>query len=1126
MKSKQFYKLLLLLLVVSFPCFSQYNYGEALQKSIFFYEAQQSGEIPDWNRVTWRGNSGMDDGSDVQIDLTGGWYDAGDHVKFGFPMAYSTTVLAWGMIEYKDAYENSGQLEQMKKNLRFVCDYFIKCHTAPNEFYGQVGKGSADHAWWGSAEVMPMTRPAYKITTAKPGSDLAGETAAALAAASMVFADSDPSYSATLITHAEQLYSFADTYRGKYSDAITDAADYYKSWSGYQDEIVWGAIWLYKATGNATYLTKAESEYSFLGNEGQTNFKAYKWGLAWDDKSYGSYVLLADITGKQKYKSDSERHLDYWTTGFNGERIAYSPGGQAHLTTWGSLRHSANTAFLAFVYSDKVPSSKASTYHNFAVNQINYILGDNPSNRSYVVGFGNNPPKNPHHRTAHGTWTNNLVGPPTVSRHTLYGALVGGPGAANDQYTDDRGDYIANEVACDYNAGFTGALARMYNEFGGTPLANFPIEETPTNEFLADAKFNSSNQYGVTVSVMARNHTAWPARAVKKLSFKYFFNISEGVAAGYSINDYNINLSYSQGSSSLVVKPWDEENHVYYAEVSFPGENVAPAGQSESRREAQINIQVSHGMPWDISNDYSAIGLSGNTRINSTKIPMYNDGELIHGVEAPGGNTPKASFTASSTNAPAPATISFDASSSTDPNGDVLTYTWNFGDGTTASGVTVTHTYTTAANYTVKLTVSDGVNTDDETKTVKITSGAPIAKFTTDQDVYVAPTTAFFDASNSIDPNGDALTYSWDFGDGTTATGVTVSHSYINIGDYSVVLTVSDGNETGTKTKVLKVTDGAPVAAFSVSDTQGTAPLTVSFDASDSADPSGTGLLYTWDFGNGQTGSGETITTTYTDAGTYTATLTVINPYGVDVATKVITVEEPLNCGFGAPLATPLPNIGNKQYNNAHVLGNGGPNLSNLNNFTINWDLQNNGLYQFSILTTNGVPAWWNDLLPKVSQSFNQAEPEVTISGSGFADLDGTYWVTMDGNNFVMVSKNGGFTIYFSNSSQAPSCESSARAVKIENTTSKTKSLPVMVKPNPATTYLDVLLSRNDVMSKGLHKGNIRLLNVSGQVLKTYSFDNQQKIRISIEDITKGFYILEVENNTTGERTTRKILVK
>src|ERR671912_643426 len=88
-----------------------FNYAEALQKSLFFYEAQRSGDLPASNRVNWRGDSGRQDGSDVGRDLTGGWYDAGDHVKFGLPMAATATMLAWSLVDYRSAYTATGQLD-------------------------------------------------------------------------------------------------------------------------------------------------------------------------------------------------------------------------------------------------------------------------------------------------------------------------------------------------------------------------------------------------------------------------------------------------------------------------------------------------------------------------------------------------------------------------------------------------------------------------------------------------------------------------------------------------------------------------------------------------------------------------------------------------------------------------------------------------------------------------------------------------------------------------------------------------------------------------------------------------------------------------------------------------------
>ena len=307
---------------------ADYNYGEALQKALYFYECQQSGPLPAWNRVQWRGPSCLNDGKDVSVDLTGGWYDAGDHVKFNFPMSASTTILAWGGITYRDAYVKSGQYAVLQNNLRFVCDYLMRCHTADNEFWGQVGNGGLDHAFWGPAESVEyqMKRPAYKIDAAHPGADLAGEAAAALAACCIIFKESDAAYSQKLLAHAKKLYAFADTYRGKYPDAISDAQGYYNSFSGYKDELVWGACWLYQATQDAAYLQKAEQYYDSLATEPQMTEKQFKWTIAWDDKSFGCYVLLAQITNKEKYHTDAQRWLDYWTVGYKENNLELKSG--------------------------------------------------------------------------------------------------------------------------------------------------------------------------------------------------------------------------------------------------------------------------------------------------------------------------------------------------------------------------------------------------------------------------------------------------------------------------------------------------------------------------------------------------------------------------------------------------------------------------------------------------------------------------------------------------------------------------------------------------------------------------------------------------------------------------------
>ncbi|UZO79858.1 glycoside hydrolase family 9 protein [Aquimarina sp. ERC-38] len=606
----------------------KYNYGEALQKSILFYEAQQSGKLPSWNRVSWRGDAAVKDGSDVGLDLSGGWHDAGDHIKFGLPMAFAATALNWGFLEYTEGYEKAGQVEHFKRNIKWVTDYFIKCHPTPNEFYAQISEKSQDHSFWMPAEMVEVhpqygQRKSFKLSTTNPGTDVACETAAALASASMVFKDSDPAYSALLLRHAKELYTFGDTYRGIYTEEGNIPAKGTYPSNGIEDELVWGAIWLYKATGDTSYLTKAEAAYA------QPDFL---WSLVWDDKSYGSMVMLAEITGKQKYKDDAEKHLQFWQKGTSG--VTYSPGGHAHLTQWGSFRHAMNAALTAFIYSDKVDTPNKKQYHDFAVDQINYILGDNPNDRSFQLGFGKNPPNKPHHRGQHSSWFRS-ESIPEESRHTLYGALMGGTSRPDDVFVEDRSDFQANEVAVDYNACFQGVLARMVMEFGGKALNNFPQPEVPGEEFLNEVRINGSSSRYTEVAIWLNNRSGWPARVPGRLSARYFVDISEGIAAGLTPDDYEI-TARGNGKAVGGLQVWEPSKNIYYVEVEVDQDKIPfPGGQGEHRSEIQLRVAVSNNTSesaWDPTNDYSAQGLTNNLEI-SNNIPIYVDGKLAGGTE-------------------------------------------------------------------------------------------------------------------------------------------------------------------------------------------------------------------------------------------------------------------------------------------------------------------------------------------------------------------------------------------------------------------------------------------------------------------------------------------------------------
>ncbi|XP_042231504.1 endoglucanase E-4-like [Homarus americanus] len=432
-----------------------YDYSQVLCMSYVFYEAQRSGPLPADQRVTWRGDSALDDGSDVGHDLTGGYYDAGDFVKFGFPMAYTATVLGWGLIDFAEGHEAAGQLEYGQAALKWATDYFLKANTGKNEFYGQVGSGQKDHAYWGRPEDMDMERPAWKIDEAAPGTELAAETAAALAAAAMVFKENDPDYSAEVLDVAKELYDFADKFRLTYDKSIPDASAYYHSWSGFGDELCWAALWLARATGEDTYLTRARGHWEefHLGKDAVLQF-------SWDDKRAGVFELFWLLDGSQEYLDALNKYLDWLKDG-----ATYTPEGLVFLDSWGANRHAANVAFISLWAAKNGINTEAN--REWAAGQVDQLLGANSRLKmSFVVGYGDKYPERPHHRSSSCpwppkvcdyTWAYSQDGP---NPHVLYGALVGGP-SQNGDYKDDREDFTHNEVACDYNAAFSGALAAM-----------------------------------------------------------------------------------------------------------------------------------------------------------------------------------------------------------------------------------------------------------------------------------------------------------------------------------------------------------------------------------------------------------------------------------------------------------------------------------------------------------------------------------------------------------------------------------------------------------------------------------------------------------------------------------------
>lgn len=471
-----------------------HDYAKALSKSILFFEAQRSGHLPSNQRINWRGNSGLLDGKVNGIDLVGGYYDAGDNVKFGLPMAFTITMMSWSILEYGKQMAASGELGYAMEAVKWGTDYLIKAHPEPNVLYGEVGDGNTDHYCWQRPEDMTTSRAAYRVDADHPGSDLAGETAAAMAAASAVFRHSDPGYSNLLLTHARELFEFADKYRGKYDGSITVAQKYYQSYSGYGDELLWAASWLYQATNEHYYL-------DYLGNNGialgGTGWAMTEFG--WDVKYAGMQVLASKFLLQGKADQHSpvfekyQQKADYFVCsclGKGSRNVQRTPGGLIFRQRWNNMQFVTSSSYLLTVYSDYLRSAGRNVQCDsgtatpddliaFSKSQVDYILGDNPRATSYMVGYGSTYPQQVHHRASsivsikvnptfvtcrggYETWYGRKASDPNL----LDGAIVGGPDA-NDNFADERDNFEQTEPATYNNAPLIGILARLNGGHGG-----------------------------------------------------------------------------------------------------------------------------------------------------------------------------------------------------------------------------------------------------------------------------------------------------------------------------------------------------------------------------------------------------------------------------------------------------------------------------------------------------------------------------------------------------------------------------------------------------------------------------------------------------------------------------------
>jgi len=415
-------------------------------------------------------------------DLSGGWYDAGDFVKFGLPFGYATYCLLKGYDVFPRGYDDvdswdykgaADQIPDILGEVKIATDYLLKAVISPTQIVTDVGNAGSDHGDLGESGYANSTRTSPRQVYATTGADIAGVDAAALALMSMLYAKYDSAYAAKCLAKAKDAYKFGQA-NPKLSTQQNNG-EFYKT-VDFNDKMACAAIELYRATKEASYLTQAKT---YLGKFGSHYFVL-------------GYNYLNDIASFEYKRQTGESTEGPWLSDvakYMSRKVpATGPAlirGAFINSDWGNAGNAGAAAFSAGLAFTITGDSK---YLDFARSQVHWVAGLAPSTQSYVVGFGTNPPTSPHHRN------DNTIGKQSGPR--LKGGVVSGPtptggfdpenpSAASWSYNgSDVNNYKNTEVALDYNAGMTGAVAFL-RDYDNPPAGLVRIAEalkvTPGN---------------------------------------------------------------------------------------------------------------------------------------------------------------------------------------------------------------------------------------------------------------------------------------------------------------------------------------------------------------------------------------------------------------------------------------------------------------------------------------------------------------------------------------------------------------------------------------------------------------------------------------------------------------------
>lgn len=503
--------------------FNNDQYQKALWMTTRFYGAQRMGEGVNWlvatheandvsNQIQFdrskfvKGKSFLKD-ADGDYDLTGGWVDCGDFVLFGQTFFYSAYMLVLGYNAFPEGYPDfysedyHGYIDSddytwegkqgvpdgipdILNEVKYATDFILKAVRDNRTFYYQKGDGDVDHKIWCTSTVksaLPVNMggesdgPRMILKATGNATAMASQAASALAAMARAYAKYDADYAAACTEKAKVACEFVEnTQKG------TTRATYYPVEDRYIHDMVSMYVELYKTTKDPEYLRKAEENCSWMNNRKEYN---YNYSLCYDHREDLAAYNMASLGEESVYGEKALNVLKFYADTMyipnSGYFLNKLPGKSWGNEPWGVLRFPGNQAFVRALYDKLTGEEKVSPYISATVD---YMLGRNGQNFSYVVGFGDKFPAYSHHRNLYRTDINDVEKEqaklPRVDKNYKFaqlGYLVGGS-REDGKYTDDINNYSGTEGGIDYNAGLVGALGYINSKINPVPVDHSLVE--------------------------------------------------------------------------------------------------------------------------------------------------------------------------------------------------------------------------------------------------------------------------------------------------------------------------------------------------------------------------------------------------------------------------------------------------------------------------------------------------------------------------------------------------------------------------------------------------------------------------------------------------------------------------